>query len=129
MRKIKCVEEVICCMIGGAILNYKFMIYFVPFWYFGHCLSYLNGYFEHFGGNPDVPMAWGVSSSALTASAMTIVVAMFGFTWISFTRLGRIGHGVPMPGARWRQVDRQEPERMRDRPQTSRRLSWQRAIQ
>ena len=51
-----------CCMVGTAILNWRFMAYFVPFWYFGHCLSYLNGYFEHFGANPDVPMAWGVSS-------------------------------------------------------------------
>jgi fatty acid desaturase len=49
-------------MVGVAIFDWKFMVYFVPFWYFGHCLSYLNGYFEHFGGNPDVPMAWGVSS-------------------------------------------------------------------
>ncbi len=50
------------CMIGGFALNWRFMLFFMPFWYFGHCLSYLNGYFEHFGGNPDVPMAWGVSS-------------------------------------------------------------------
>jgi len=34
----------------------------VPFWYFGHCLSYLNGYYRHYGGNPDEPLAWGVSS-------------------------------------------------------------------
>jgi fatty acid desaturase len=44
------------------VLNWKFMLYFLPFWYFGHCLSYLNGYYLHLGGNPDVPMAWGVSS-------------------------------------------------------------------
>jgi fatty acid desaturase len=43
-------------------LAHDFIWYFLPFWYFGHCLSYLNGYFEHFGGNPDVPIAWGVSS-------------------------------------------------------------------
>jgi fatty acid desaturase len=43
-------------------LEHDFIWYFLPFWYFGHCLSYLNGYFEHFGGNPDVPIAWGVSS-------------------------------------------------------------------
>lgn len=49
-------------MVGATILNWRFMAFFLPFWYFGHCLSYLNGYFEHFGGNPDVPMAWGVSS-------------------------------------------------------------------
>jgi len=31
-------------------------------WYFGHCLSYLNGYYRHYGGNPDEPIAWGVSA-------------------------------------------------------------------
>jgi len=44
-----------------GILNWHFIVYFLPFWYLGHCLSYLNGYFLHFGGNPDVPIAWGVS--------------------------------------------------------------------
>ena len=29
--------------------------------YLGHCFSYLNGYYRHFGGNPDEPAAWGVS--------------------------------------------------------------------
>jgi fatty acid desaturase len=43
-------------------LNWRFMVYFLPFYYFGHCLSYLNGYYLHLGGNPDVPIAWGVSS-------------------------------------------------------------------
>jgi len=46
----------------GFILNWKFMCFYLPFYYFGHCLSYLNGYFLHYGGNPDVPLAWGVSS-------------------------------------------------------------------
>jgi fatty acid desaturase len=49
-------------LVGGFFLNWKFMLFFLPCWYLGHSLSYLNGYFEHFGGNPDVPMAWGVSS-------------------------------------------------------------------
>ena len=49
-------------IITGLLLNWRFMCYFFPCWYLGHCLSYLNGYFEHFGGNPDVPIAWGVSS-------------------------------------------------------------------
>ena len=30
--------------------------------YFGHCLSYLNGFYRHYGGNPDKPIAWGVST-------------------------------------------------------------------
>jgi fatty acid desaturase len=46
----------------GFFLNWKFMLFYIPFYYFGHCLSYLNGYFLHYGGNPDVPLAWGVSS-------------------------------------------------------------------
>jgi fatty acid desaturase len=25
-------------------------------------LSYLNGYYRHYGGNPDEPIAWGVST-------------------------------------------------------------------
>jgi len=46
----------------AGILNWRFMVYFLPFYYFGHCLSYLNGYYLHYGGNPDLPLAWGVSS-------------------------------------------------------------------
>jgi fatty acid desaturase len=38
------------------------MLFFLPFFYLGHCFSYLNGYFRHYGGNPDKPIAWGVSS-------------------------------------------------------------------
>jgi hypothetical protein len=29
---------------------------------FPHSISYLNGYFEHYAGNPDKPIAWGVST-------------------------------------------------------------------
>lgn len=46
----------------GFVLNWKFMLVFIPFYYFGHSLSSLNGYYRHLGGNPDVPIAWGVSS-------------------------------------------------------------------
>jgi fatty acid desaturase len=46
----------------GFLLDWRFMLFFLPFYYAGHCLSYLNGYFLHFGGNPDKPIAWGVSS-------------------------------------------------------------------
>jgi fatty acid desaturase len=38
------------------------MLFFLPFFYLGHCFSYLNGYFRHYGANPDKPIAWGVSS-------------------------------------------------------------------
>ena len=46
----------------GTVLNWRFIAYFLPFMYLGHCFSYLNGYYRHFGGNPDEPIAWGVSS-------------------------------------------------------------------
>jgi len=42
--------------------NWRFMLYFLPFFYLGHCFSFLNGYFRHYGANPDKPIAWGVSS-------------------------------------------------------------------
>jgi fatty acid desaturase len=48
--------------VTAGILNWRFIVYFLPFYYFGHCQSYLNGYYLHYGGNPDVPLAWGVSS-------------------------------------------------------------------
>jgi fatty acid desaturase len=53
----------ITVMTVEALLNWRFMVlYFLPFMYFGHCLSYLNGFYRHYGGNPDKPIAWGVSS-------------------------------------------------------------------
>jgi fatty acid desaturase len=45
-----------------GILNWEFILFLLPFWYLGHSLSSLNGYYEHFGGNPDKPIAWGVST-------------------------------------------------------------------
>ncbi|MFL6583432.1 MAG: fatty acid desaturase family protein [Chthoniobacterales bacterium] len=45
-----------------GILNWHYILFLLAFWYFGHCLSYLNGYYRHYGGNPDEPIAWGVSS-------------------------------------------------------------------
>jgi hypothetical protein len=45
-----------------AMTNWHYIIFLVDFWYFGHCLSYLNGYYRHYGGNPDEPIARGVSS-------------------------------------------------------------------
>jgi fatty acid desaturase len=53
----------ISVMVSLAILNWRYMIlFFLPFMYFGHCLSYLNGYYRHYGGNPNKPIAWGVST-------------------------------------------------------------------
>jgi len=46
-----------------CIFNWRYVIfYFLPFFYLGHCFSYLNGYFRHYGADPDKPIAWGVSS-------------------------------------------------------------------
>ena len=33
-------------------INWRFIVYFLPFWYLGHCFSYLNGYYRHYGANP-----------------------------------------------------------------------------
>lgn len=48
--------------VAAGIMNWRFIVWFLPFYYFGHCLSYLNGYYLHYGAKPDVPIAWGVSS-------------------------------------------------------------------
>src|SRR6266404_9892901 len=45
------------------LFNWRYILFFfLPFFYLGHCFSYLNGYFRHYGANPDKPIAWGVSS-------------------------------------------------------------------
>ena len=45
------------------IFNWRYVVFFLlPFFYLGHCFSYLNGYFRHYGADPDKPIAWGVSS-------------------------------------------------------------------
>ena len=45
------------------LFNWRYVLfYFLPFFYLGHCFSYLNGYFRHYGADPDKPIAWGVSS-------------------------------------------------------------------
>ena len=56
----------LCCLasmvLAMAWINWQALLVMVVFNYLGNCLSSLNGYFEHFGGNPDKPIAWGVSS-------------------------------------------------------------------
>ncbi|WP_409316019.1 fatty acid desaturase family protein [Pseudomonas sp. KCJK9016] len=47
---------------GLAICDWRAVLVLLPFWYLGQALSSLNGYYEHFGGNPDSPIAWGVSA-------------------------------------------------------------------
>ena len=50
-------------LLAMFVFNWRYVIlYFLPFWYLGHCFSYLNGYYRHYGANPDKPIAWGVSS-------------------------------------------------------------------
>jgi fatty acid desaturase len=47
-----------------ALVSWKAVLFLVPFYYLGECLSQLNGYYEHWRGNPDEPIAWGVSTYA-----------------------------------------------------------------
>ena len=49
-------------VILALIYNWKAVLFFAPFYYLGNCLSSLNGYYEHLNGNPEKPIAWGVSS-------------------------------------------------------------------
>jgi len=46
----------------GFAINWKFMLYFLPFYYLGHVFSMMVGYYEHFQANPDLPIAWAVNS-------------------------------------------------------------------
>jgi fatty acid desaturase len=52
----------VCIVAFATWVNWKFLLFYLPFYYFGHCLAFLNGYYLHYGANPDVPIAWGVSS-------------------------------------------------------------------
>ncbi len=57
--------ELVCVVLMVAALcwlNWRFVLAMIPFYYLGHSLSSLNGFYEHYRGNPDVPIAWGVSS-------------------------------------------------------------------
>jgi len=60
-------------VIGMVALNWKAALMLAPFYYLGECLSQLNGYYEHYRGNPDEPIAWGVSSYA----------PVYNFTWFN----------------------------------------------
>ncbi len=44
------------------VYDWKAVLFMVPFYYLGNCLSSLNGYYEHLHSNPAKPIAWGVSS-------------------------------------------------------------------
>ncbi len=47
---------------AGLAYDWHAVLFFVPFFYLGNCLSSLNGYYEHLNGNPGLPIAWGVST-------------------------------------------------------------------
>ncbi len=54
---------VVLTLLTMFFFNWRYVLfYFLPFFYLGHCFSYLNGYFRHYGADPDKPIAWGVSS-------------------------------------------------------------------
>ena len=49
--------------VAAALLyDWRATFFLLPFYYLGNCLSSLNGYYEHLNGDPDQPIAWGVSS-------------------------------------------------------------------
>ncbi len=45
-----------------TFINIKALFIMVIFNFLGNCLSSLNGYYEHYNGNPNKPIAWGVST-------------------------------------------------------------------
>ena len=44
------------------IVNWRFVLVLAPFYYLGHCLSFLIAWYEHAGADPDRPIATGVST-------------------------------------------------------------------
>lgn len=46
------------------VLNWRFVLLLAPFYYLGHCLSFLIAWYEHAGADPDQPIATGVSTYA-----------------------------------------------------------------
>ena len=51
-------------VVAGLLVDWRAVLFLLPCWYLGNALSQLSGYYEHLGGNPDDPIAWGVSSYA-----------------------------------------------------------------
>ena len=45
-----------------ALYDWRAVLCLLPFYWLGHSLSAVNGYYEHYRANPDQPIAWGVSS-------------------------------------------------------------------
>ena len=57
----------------GFALNWRFMLYYLPFYYLGHVMSMIVGYYEHYQADPDLPIAWGVSTYA----------RLYNFLWLN----------------------------------------------
>jgi len=51
-------------VVALALVDWRAVLLLVPFYFLGEGLSQLNGYYEHYRGNPDEPIAWGVSTYA-----------------------------------------------------------------
>ena len=70
------VFELVCVVLVSLtllVLNSKFMLCILPFYYLGHSFSALNGFYEHYGADPDVPIAWGVSNYG----------KLYNWTWLN----------------------------------------------
>jgi len=86
--------EIACValFVGGmALVDWRAVVFLLPFYYLGDCLSQLNGYYEHFRGDPDAPIAWGVSTYA----------PLYNLTWFNN------GHHAEhhfRPGVHWTQL-------------------------
>jgi fatty acid desaturase len=42
--------------------DWRAFLAMLPFYYFGHCLSSLTAYYEHYKADTETPIAWGVST-------------------------------------------------------------------
>ena len=82
-----------------GFINWRYMLFFLPFFYSGHCFSYLNGYFRHYGANPDKPIAWGVRATAGSTTGSSSTTA----TTPSITS------GRRCTGRRWRNSTGRSP--------------------
>jgi len=60
-------------IISLFFISWKLGLYFVFFYYLGHSLTAMNGYYEHLGSNPDKPITWGVSCYN----------KLYNFTWFN----------------------------------------------
>ena len=60
-------------IVGLFLINWQLGLYFVVFYYLGHSLSAMNGFYEHYGANPEKPIAWGVSCYN----------KLYNFTWFN----------------------------------------------